>query len=87
MSALMSLLTSYPRFVDLEIPLRAADRWIHGGQPYLVRIRLEIALVAALLIATYTLQGLWAGIAVAVVGLLGSERYPVFREFQEADAS
>jgi hypothetical protein len=55
--------------------------------PSLVRIRLEIALVAALLIATYTLQGLWAGIAVAIVGLLGSERYPVFQEFPEAEAS
>ena len=51
--------------------------------PALVRIRLEIALVSALMIATYTLQGLWAGIAVAVVGLLGAERYPSFQEFPE----
>jgi hypothetical protein len=51
--------------------------------PALVRIRLEIALVAALLIATYTLQGLWAGIALAIVGLLGAERYPSFQEFPE----
>ena len=52
--------------------------------PALVRIRLEIALVAALMIATYTLQGLWAGIAVAIVGLLGAERYPFFQEYPEA---
>jgi len=25
----------YPFGVDLEIPLRAAERWVHGGQPYL----------------------------------------------------
>ena len=55
--------------------------------PALVRIRLEIALVAALLVATYTLQGLWAGIAVALVGLLGSERYPSFQEYPEAAAT
>jgi hypothetical protein len=54
--------------------------------PALVRMRLEIALVAALLIATYTLQGLWAGIAIAVIGLLGAERYPFFQEFPEAPA-
>jgi hypothetical protein len=34
-SALVALLTSYPPFVDIEIPLRAADRWLHGGMPYL----------------------------------------------------
>lgn len=28
-------LHSYPIAVDLQIPLRAAERWIHGGQPYL----------------------------------------------------
>ncbi len=28
-------LRSYPIAVDLQIPLRAAERWIHGGQPYL----------------------------------------------------
>ena len=55
--------------------------------PALVRIRLEIALVAALLIATYTLQGLWAGIAVTVVGLLGAERYASFQEYPEAAAT
>lgn len=54
--------------------------------PALLRIRLEIALVAALLIATYTLQGLWAGIAVGIVGLIGAERYQLFQEFPEAAA-
>jgi len=29
------LLTEYPPYVDIEIPLRAADRWVHGGAPYL----------------------------------------------------
>ncbi len=30
------LLASYPIGVDVEIPLRAARRWLEGGQPYLV---------------------------------------------------
>ncbi len=29
------LLTDYPPNIDIEIPLQAADRWVHGGQPYL----------------------------------------------------
>ena len=29
------LLAGYARFVDVEIPLRAAERWLQGGQPYL----------------------------------------------------
>ncbi len=32
---LRDLLTYYPIGVDLEIPLRAASRWVAGGQPYL----------------------------------------------------
>jgi hypothetical protein len=55
--------------------------------PALVRIRLEITLVAALLIATYTLQGLWAGIALALVGLLGAERYTSFQEYPDVAAA
>ncbi len=55
--------------------------------PALVRIRLEIALVAAFVVATYTLQGLWAGIAVTFIGLLGAERYPNFQEFPEVEGS
>ncbi len=30
-----SLLRTYPLTVDLEIPLRATQRWIHGAPPYL----------------------------------------------------
>jgi hypothetical protein len=60
--------------------------WVLFLLPALVRIRLEIALVAALLVATYTLQGLWAGIAIAVIGLLGAERYALFQEYPEAPA-
>jgi hypothetical protein len=33
--SLIDLLTYYPYGVDLEIPLRAASRWVAGGQPYL----------------------------------------------------
>ena len=29
------VLFTHPGMVDLEIPLRAADRWVHGGEPYL----------------------------------------------------
>jgi hypothetical protein len=29
------LVTGYWPYVDIEIPLRAADRWLHGGAPYL----------------------------------------------------
>jgi hypothetical protein len=34
-STLIQLLGFYPYGVDLEIPLRAASRWLAGGQPYL----------------------------------------------------
>ncbi|HYN48455.1 MAG TPA: glycosyltransferase family 87 protein [Candidatus Nanopelagicales bacterium] len=29
------LLAGYPPLVDIEVPLRAAERWLAGGQPYL----------------------------------------------------
>jgi len=29
------VLLTHPFMVDLEIPLRAAERWVHGGEPYL----------------------------------------------------
>ena len=29
------VLLTHPVMVDLEIPLRAAERWVHGGEPYL----------------------------------------------------
>jgi hypothetical protein len=35
LGALVDLLRGYPRGVDLEIALRAAERWMAGGQPYL----------------------------------------------------
>ena len=35
LSTLLMLLQTYPRTVDLEIPLRAAERWLHGQAPYL----------------------------------------------------
>ncbi len=33
-SSLIQLLSGYPIGVDLEIPLRAAERWLGGGDPY-----------------------------------------------------
>ncbi len=33
--ALLKLVLVYPPLVDLEIPLRAAERWLAGGSPYL----------------------------------------------------
>ncbi len=33
--AVRDLLTGYPVAVDIQIPLRAATRWLAGGQPYL----------------------------------------------------
>ncbi len=35
LATLLRLAPTYPLAVDIEIPLRAADRWLHGGQPYL----------------------------------------------------
>jgi hypothetical protein len=29
------VLLTHPVMVDVEIPLRAAERWVHGGEPYL----------------------------------------------------
>ncbi len=48
--------------------------------PAMREIRREIALVAATLIATYTLPGLWGGIALVVVAFAAAERYPLFSE-------
>lgn len=31
----MIVLFTHPVMVDLEIPLRAVERWVHGGEPYL----------------------------------------------------
>ena len=48
--------------------------------PAMLEIRREIALVAAMLVATYTLPGLWGGIALVTVAFAATERYPLFSE-------
>jgi hypothetical protein len=35
LAGVRDLLAGYPPFVDIEIPLRAAERWLAGGEPYL----------------------------------------------------
>ncbi len=44
--------------------------------PAMLRVRREVALVSATLIATYTLPGLWIGIALVVGTHLASRRWP-----------
>ncbi len=48
--------------------------------PAMLTIRREAALLAAFLIATYTLQGLWMGLFLVLGTLLVAERYPALRE-------
>ena len=48
--------------------------------PAMLTIRREIALLAAAMIATYTLQGLWGGLFLVLGTLLAAERYPALRE-------
>jgi hypothetical protein len=48
--------------------------------PAMLALRREVALVAAILIATYTLQGLWAGIGLIVIAYALAGRYPALRE-------
>jgi hypothetical protein len=48
--------------------------------PAMLTIRREIALSAAALIASYTLQGLWLGLFLVLGTLLIAERYPALRE-------
>lgn len=48
--------------------------------PAMLAVRREAALIAAALIASYTLQGLWVGLAVVLGTLLAAERYPALRE-------
>lgn len=55
--------------------------------PAMIEIRREIALVAAMLVATYTLPGLWAGIALVTVAFAAAERYPLFSEPGGVDPS
>jgi hypothetical protein len=48
--------------------------------PAMLELRREIALVAAILIATYTFEGLWLGIAIVAICSAASERFPVLLE-------
>ena len=48
--------------------------------PAMLTIRREISLVAALLVATYTLEGWWLAIAMVGAALLASERWAWVRE-------
>ncbi len=48
--------------------------------PAMLVIRREIALVVAILIATYTLQGTWIAIAICAWAFAASFRWPVLRE-------
>ena len=48
--------------------------------PAMLVIRREIALVVAILIATYTLQGTWIGIALCTWAFAASTRWPILRE-------
>jgi glycosyl transferase family 87 len=48
--------------------------------PAMLTVRREVALVAALSIASYTLPGLWLGVALVAGALAAGERWPAWRE-------
>jgi hypothetical protein len=48
--------------------------------PAMLRIRLEFALLAAMLTSTHTNEGWWLGIAIVVGAMLAGERLPILRE-------
>jgi hypothetical protein len=48
--------------------------------PAMLTIRRELALIAAALIASYTLEGLWLGLFLVLGAMLAAERYPAVRE-------
>jgi hypothetical protein len=48
--------------------------------PAMLELRREVALVAGILIATYTMQGLWAGIGLVAISHALAGRYPALRE-------
>lgn len=54
--------------------------------PAMLRIRLEFALLAAMLTSTHTTEGWWLGIAIVIGAMLAGERLPILREprFQPA---
>ena len=78
--SLRDLLERYPRGIDLQIPLQAAERWLNGGRPYLGEAFLPgseippflyppyaLVLFAPLTgIAETTVQILWFMVSVAV---------------------
>jgi hypothetical protein len=55
--------------------------------PGMLVVRREIALLAAALIATYTLPGLWLGVALVVGALVLSRHWPWLREPAGDDAA
>ena len=48
--------------------------------PALLRIRREFALLAAILTSSYTAQGWWLGVAIAIGTMLAGLRWPILRE-------
>ena len=60
---------------------------VQSALPAILAIRREVALLAATLVATYTLPGLWAGIALVTVAFAAAERYPLFSEPGGVDPS
>jgi hypothetical protein len=48
--------------------------------PAMLRIRLEFALLAAMLTSTHTNEGWWLGIAIVIGVMLAGERLPILRE-------
>ncbi|HEV7603708.1 MAG TPA: glycosyltransferase 87 family protein [Candidatus Limnocylindrales bacterium] len=52
--------------------------------PAMLVIRREVALLVAILIASYTLEGTWAGIALCSLAFAASSRWPELRETRSA---
>jgi hypothetical protein len=48
--------------------------------PAMLELRREIALAAALLVATYTFEGLWLGVGLVAVAYALASRFPVLLE-------
>ena len=55
--------------------------------PAMLLIRREFALVAAMLMATYSAQGWWLGAAIVVATMLVGTRWPIAREAQDVPGS
>jgi Glycosyltransferase family 87 len=54
--------------------------------PAMLLIRRELALIAAIFVATFSYLGMWAGIVVVFVGLLAGTRWPAVHEHPEVDS-